>query len=166
MQQFNNSIELPASADTVIAAITSEDYIRFRYQESGIADFELDVQHDDADRFDYEVRRHIDVSGRVPKIAQRLVGDEMIVVQKQQWSRGGPDYKGLMLVQAEGLPGKIETDVSLHPVDNQRCRLSAEGRIQVNIRIIGNQLEKMMLGRAKESFSDSAQAIQDYLARR
>ena len=163
MKSFTHTLELPASADSVLASITSADYLNFRYKQGNVVNFELDITQNDAQGFEYNMRRDIDTTGQLPRMARKFVGDSIEVVQTQRWARDQAPYQGQITVNATGLPGTITTDTVLEAIDAEHCRIVATGHLEVRLPVVGGSLEKLLEGKISESIADSIDAIRTYV---
>ena len=165
MQKFKNSIDLPASAEDVVKLITTEEYLRFRYEDAKVRNFSLAVEQDDSKGFSYSLVREIDMAGKVPKMARKIVGDSMTVTQHQRWDRNAAPYPGTMTVEAQGLPGSISAATEVVAVSATTSRLVVNGEVRVSIPLVGGQLEKLLVSRIEESFFESGETVIEYIQR-
>lgn len=163
MQKFSNSIDIPASARDVVNLITTEDYLRFRYENDQVKNFSLTIDNDSSDAFSYSLIREIDVAGKVPKMARKIVGDSMSVTQRQQWDRGSEPFPGTMKVEAQGLPGSITATTQVVATSDDSSRLIVNGEVNVTIPLVGGQLEKLLVSRIEESFFQSGDSVREYV---
>lgn len=163
MQSFKRSSALPASAQDVIAAISSEDYLVYRYDEAGIQSFELDIIEDSAERFESLVRRKASTD-RLPGFARKITGDSVTLVQKQFWNRNQTPFLGELMMELEGLPGHILTRLELHDDGDGASTLHGHGEVVARIPLLGSRIEKLLVTRVGDGFERSAQAIREYLA--
>lgn len=164
MREFSQRHDLSACAEQVIAMITAEDYLRFRYEDPRLVDFSLDITRDDEQGFACRIERVVSPGKKVPAVAKRLLGNRFTVLQKNEWQRSGPPFLGKLSVSIPGMPGSIDSDLELAAVDAQRSQLASAGRIAVNIPIAGGQIERMLTGLAQETFSESVDKINEYIA--
>lgn len=165
MQKFSDACELSASVENVAAAIMSTEYLEYRYKTEGVAHFELSVMHDDDNEFSYRLRRSIALGNRVPRIVRNLVGENLIMIQEGQWQRDGDDYVGHFHLAEERFSGGVDIEVRLEAEDPDICKLSFQGQLQVNVPLVGKQLEKLMVDTVSTNFADSIEAIEEYLER-
>lgn len=165
MQKFKNSIDLPAAAAEVVKLITTEDYLRFRYEDHQVKNFSLTIEQDDSTAFSYSLLREIDMAGKVPKMARKIVGDSMTVTQQQRWDRSSEPYPGTMTVEAQGLPGSISAATEVVAVSDNSSRLVVNGEVNVSIPLVGGQLEKLLVSRIEESFFQSGETVIEYIQR-
>ena len=163
MQKFSNSIDIPAPAAEVVALITTEKYLRFRYEDDNVRDFSLSITEDTVDIFSYSLTREVDIAGKVPKVAKKLVGDSLTVIQQQSWRKDSVTYPGEMTVEAKGLPGKITAVTHVVSVDGDNCKLIVNGQVHVSIPLVGSQLEKVLVGRIEESFFQSGDTVRAFV---
>lgn len=166
MRKFNQSHQLLASAQRVIDLITSEDYLRYRYEDPQLMGFKLDISRDDEQAFACSIERVVDPGDKLPGVARRLVGDRFSVVQTTDWSRQGPPFKGTMKVTIPGMPGSITNNLLLSEVDDQCSCIETHGNIEVRIPLAGGQIERMLGGVAEETFAVSMRTINEYIARK
>lgn len=162
MKRFTHSTELPAAAADVVATVSTEAYLRYRYEDASLDEFRLDVLQDDADAFECRVTR----SGRparLPAFAAKMLGERATLVQTTRWERAGEPYRGEVALWLEGLPGRISGTLTLSDSGPDRSRLAADGRIEVDIPLLGRRIEALLVERAEEGFAASAEAIARYI---
>ena len=164
MQQFESDCELPQSAAEVLAAIATEQYLRYRYDEDGIENFVLEIRSDTRQRFESFVSRSLKTD-RLPAVARKIAGDSMTLLQNQHWDRSTTPYRGELRMQLEGLPGHIVTRLQLIDNGDGTSTLRGQGEVLAKIPLLGKQIEKMMIGKVGEGFERSADAIREYLQR-
>ncbi len=164
MQSFTHAQILPAPAAEVIGHITSEDYLLFRYKDPLQLGFSLDVLADDASEHSVRIVRVYGVE-KIPRMARKLIGDRVELIQTQRWERGGPVYQGQMRLEVAGVPGHIEGSMQLSDHQDAQSQIRAEGGIDVRVPLIGRQIEKMLIERAEEGFASSMDSIQKWLER-
>ena len=165
MQSFNDSITIAAPASRVVELITTETYLRLRYEEPQVQSFDLDITEDSDSAFAYQLRRNIATGDKVPRMARKIVGDTIKVVQTQRWDRVTPPFNAEMTVEAEGLPGAIGARTQLIDIDGNSCRLEVTGSVTVDIPLVGGQLEKLLAGKISDSLNQSSEAIRDYVVK-
>lgn len=163
MQRFERDSSIPASADEVIAAISTEEYLVYRYDEAGIESFELDIREDSDERFESHVRRKASTH-KLPSFARKIAGDSVTLLQNQFWNRDQRPYTGELRLELEGLPGHILTRLQLVDNGDGSSTLRGQGEVEARIPLLGGRIEKMMVGKVSEGFERSAQAIREYLA--
>ncbi len=164
MQAFNHDCVLPATAAKVLAAIASEDYLRFRYADEDGHELHIQVEQDDAQAFVCVLTRS-GSSEKLPGFARKLVGERLTMIQHQRWDRDTTPYRGHLRVQLEGLPGHVHTELRLSDNADGTATLAAHGELEARIPLLGRQIEKMLIGRAQETFRKSTQAIREYVQR-
>lgn len=165
MKRFTHSRVLDAPPDSVIELITTEAHLRRRYESDALLAFELEILRDDDERFESRLRREFDPGNRIPRPARRLVGESISVVQENAWARVGPPYHGSSHVTVPGVSGHISADLRLEPDTGGKTRMTADGRVEVRVPVIGGQIERMLLGLARDSFVDSTEAINEAVGR-
>lgn len=165
MQSFNHAQILSASAAEVIGHITAEDYLLFRYRDPRQLDFSLDVLSDDDDRHAVRVVR-VYSTDEVPRMARKLLGRQLELVQTQSWDRRGPEYSGTMKLEVSGVPGHIEGDLLLADHDDARSQMRAVGGVDVRVPLLGRQIEKLLVDRAEEGFAKSMESIEKWLEKK
>ncbi len=166
MQKFSDRCELAASVQEVATAIMSTDYLEYRYKTEGVAHFELNVTRDDENAFGYRLRRSIALGRKVPRIVKNLVGDNLMMIQEGAWEREGDSYVGHFHLAEERFSGGVDIEVRLEAEAPDICLLSFTGQLQVNVPLVGRQLEKLMVDKVSDSFTDSIEAIEGYLEAR
>ena len=164
MQRFERDSLIPAPAHIVVAAISTEDYLVYRYDEAGIRSFELDIREDNELRFESHVRRQASTD-KLPGFARKLTGDTVTLIQHQFWDRQTQPYAGELRMELEGLPGHIVTRLTLSDNGDGSSTLFGQGEVEARIPLLGGRIEKMMVGKVGEGFERSAEAIREYLAK-
>lgn len=164
MQSFQHAQILPASAADVLQHITSEDYLLFRYRDPTQLDFALEQLQNDDEVHEVRIVR-IYGTDKVPRMARRIVGSRLELVQTQSWNRSGPAFSGRMRLEVSGVPGHIEGTLNLDDHVDGQSQMSAQGGIDVRVPLIGRQIEKMLVDRAEEGFATSMNSIQRWLAK-
>lgn len=162
MQRFERNSTLPAPADAVIAAIASETYLHYRYDEAGVEHYEIEIREDSPTRFESRVVRHAGTD-RVPSFARKFTGDRVTIVQTQFWDRSATPYTGELQLELQGLPGHILTRLSLRDNGDGTSTLQGHGEVEARIPLVGKRIEKMLLDKVGDGFEHSAQKIRDYL---
>ena len=162
MQRFERESRLPAPASEVIAAISCEEYLIYRYNESGIQSFELDIREDSPQRFESHVTRKAGTE-KLPGFARKITGETVTLIQHQFWNRLEQPYTGELRMQLEGLPGHILTRLSLSDHADGGSTLYGDGEVEAGIPLLGKRIEKLIVGKVAEGFERSAQAIREYL---
>jgi hypothetical protein len=162
MQSFEHSTLLPAPARIVIEQVTSEPYLLYRYKEPKQLDFSLDILRNDDGHHEVRIVR-VYSTEQVPRMARKLLGQQLELIQTQHWSRSGPTFNGGMRMEVAGVPGFIEGQMSLTDHAAEQSRMQAQGNVKVKVPIIGGQIEKLLLDRAEEGFSKSMDSIAEWL---
>jgi hypothetical protein len=162
MQRFEQSCVLPADAATVIAAISTEAYLRYRYADVSLHEFRIEISQDDASGFACVVTRR-GSTAKLPGMVRKLAGDSLTMTQSQDWDRKTHPYQGRLNMALEGIPGHINTRMSLVDNGDGSSTLQVRGEMEARIPLFGGQIEKMLLSRVEEAFDNSAQAIRAYI---
>lgn len=164
MKRFTQSRVLHGTPDEVLSLVTSETYLQRRYNDEQLLDFGLEIADDDTEHFTATIRRVVDTKGRVPGPARRLVGDSITVEQTNAWQCNGPPYHGATKATVPGVPGSIEADLRLEAVDDDKTLMTADGRVNVNVPLIGGQLAGFLVGVAENTFVKSMDTIEQVIA--
>ncbi len=162
MQRFERSSLLPAPADAVISAISSEDYLHYRYDEAGVEHYEIEIRENSPTRFESRVVRHAGTD-RIPSFARKFTGDRVIIVQSQFWDRSREPYSGELHLELHGLPGHILTRLKLVDNGDGTSTLQGRGEVEARIPLVGKRIEKMLIDKVGDGFDHSAEKIRDYL---
>ncbi len=164
MQNFTHAQILPAPAAEVMRHITSEDYLLFRYKDPLQLDFSLDILQDDEQQHAVRIVRVYGVE-KIPRMARKLIGNQIELIQTQSWDRNGPQFNGQMRLEVAGVPGHIEGTMHLTDHREDKSQIRAEGGIDVRVPLLGRQIEKMLVERAEEGFASSMESILKWLER-
>ena len=165
MQSFRHAQILPAPAATVLEHITSEDYLLFRYKEPTQLGFEMQILTDTPEEHAVRIVR-VYGTDKVPRMARKMLGDQLELIQTQRWNRQGPQYQGELRLEVAGVPGHIEGTMGLADHTEVSSQMQAEGGVEVRVPLLGRQIEKLLVERAEEGFAKSMQSIQDWLERK
>ncbi len=162
MQNFHNRCTLPASTSQVIAAITTEEYLLYRYEDPDLHHLHIEISQNDAQGFACCVTRS-GSTHKLPGFVRSVLGDAITMVQSQTWQGRESPVHGTLRIHLEGLPGQVEFELKLSDVDERTSVLEAEGQVEVRIPLLGGRLEKLLLSKASEAFEKSMEAIRAYV---
>jgi hypothetical protein len=101
-------------------------------------------------------------SDDIPAFAQKLVGDRIRLLQREQWS--GPTEASLE-VAIPGKPGELNGAISLTE-DGDSVRETISGELVVRIPLLGAKLEKLISDLLHEALEVEQQVGRDWLADR
>lgn len=162
MQSFRHSCTLPAPASQVIAAITTHEYLMYRYEEPDLHHLHIEISQNNEEGFACTVSRS-GSTHRLPAFARKLTGDAITMIQDQAWTGRESPVQGHLHIHLEGLPGHVHVDLVLRDEGENQSVLEAKGQVVAKIPLLGGRIEKMLVGHAEEAFSKSAEAIRRYV---
>jgi hypothetical protein len=96
----------------------------------------------------------------LPSYATRLVGPEINIVQREEWTSA--EYADLH-VTIPGKPGKMVGSISLVE-DGGTTTETVAGDIMVNIPLVGGKIEKLIADMLRKALRAEEQVARDYLA--
>lgn len=166
MQRFSAAQTLPADLETTFKLITTEDYFIEKYKAMQAVNVAIDVLEDTDTVFRVAVERDISLGDSVPGFARKMVGESMRIQQQVAWHKNGEvprkgDFTGKLL----GKDGGVSAELFLEP-DGDQCVMRIEGKINVNVPLVGGKIEKLMVERSADAFSYDLQASADYIAQK
>lgn len=97
----------------------------------------------------------------LPSFATKLVGSEINIVQREEWSSA--EYADLH-VTIPGKPGQMVGSISLVE-DGGTTTETVEGEISVNIPLVGGKLEKLIAEMLRKALRAEEKVARDYLSR-
>ena len=96
----------------------------------------------------------------LPSFATKLVGSEINIVQREEWSSA--EYADLH-VTIPGKPGQLVGSISLVE-DGGTTTETVEGEITVNIPLVGGKLEKLIADMLRKALRAEENVARGYLA--
>ena len=162
MQSFEHRTTLPAPTADVIAAITTREYLLFRYEDPELHHLHIEISQNDEEGFACTVSRS-GSTDKLPGFVRKVAGEHLTLIQDQSWNGRQAPVDGHLHIHLEGLPGHVHVDLKLDDVGNGQSEMQAHGQVVAKIPLLGGRIEKMLVGRAEEAFAKSAEAISEYL---
>jgi hypothetical protein len=97
----------------------------------------------------------------LPSFATRLVGSEINIVQREEWSSA--EYADLHLT-IPGKPGRLVGSISLVEAGGTTTE-TLDAEITVTIPLIGGKLEKLIADMLRKALREEERVARDYLSR-
>jgi len=99
-------------------------------------------------------------SAGIPGFARKFVGDEIHIVQKEEWS--GPTDAALD-VAIPGKPGHMKGTVTLR-ADGDGTLQTVSGELKVNIPVVGGKIERLIADLLEEALEKERQVGASWLS--
>lgn len=97
---------------------------------------------------------------RIPAFAKRFVGDEIDIVQREEWS--GPDAAALH-VTIPGKPGHMDGTITLVETDGTTVE-TVDVEIKVNLPLVGGKIEDLVSDLLRKALVAEERVGHDYLS--
>jgi hypothetical protein len=97
----------------------------------------------------------------LPTFATKLVGSEVTIVQREEWSSA--EYADLH-VTIPGKPGQMVGSISLVE-DGGTTTETVEGEITVHLPLVGGKVEKLIADMLRKALRAEEEVARDYLSR-
>jgi HSP20 family molecular chaperone IbpA len=138
---FSGSETYEADSATVFAMFCDDDATRARYESAGHRDAEIVEHRQEGDDLLIRSRRVVTVD--LPGFAKKVLSPTNTMLQTDRW---GPETAGVREgtfdVDVEGAPVKISGTMRLEATDDDRCRHSVHGTVEVKIPLLGGRIAK------------------------
>lgn len=136
--KFQHELRYDASPDEVYAMLADPAFREQVCEAQHVT--ECTVEIDEADgSMSVRVDQHRPSDG-IPGFAKKFVGDEIHIVQNEEWS-STTDAK--LDVGIPGKPGQMKGTVTLRP-DGDGTVETVAGELKVNIPMVGGKIEKLI----------------------
>jgi hypothetical protein len=126
------------------------------YQRVLSADVEIDRSGDAMT----VVIEQVQPAAGIPSFAQRLVGDEIRIVQRESWS--APDTAELHVI-IPGKPGHMDGTISLVEADGTTTE-TVDVEIRVNLPLVGGKIEGLVSDLLRKALVAEERVGHDYLS--
>jgi len=137
------------NSETVFAVFTRKDFIEQKYASVGATNLQFIDYGEKEGTFVIHTTR--DISADLPGFAKKFLNPTTTIVQKEVWTlTDDPTKKGVVEVQAKGLPMQMTGDIILKPTnDGSENILNYE--IKVNIPLVGGKLASFLDGEGRKT---------------
>lgn len=158
--RFHHEMHYDASPDEVYAMVSQEEF-RERVCEAGDS-----VRHEvrierNGDSMTVEVDQVQPAEG-IPSFARKLVGDEIDVLQREEWT--GP-ADATLEVTIPGKPGHLRGTITIRESDGGSVE-TVDAEIKVNIPMVGGKLERLISDLLESALRSEHQVGKAWLAER
>jgi len=129
-------------SETVFGVFIQKDFIEQKYASVGAVNLTF-IEYGEKDgTFIIHTKR--DIHAEIPGFAKKFLNPTTTIIQKEVWTlTNEPIKKGVVEVQAKGLPMQMAGDIILQPTNNgSENILSYE--IKVNIPFVGGKLASFL----------------------
>ncbi len=158
--KFSFSMSYDAAPDAVYAMLSEPE---FREQVCAAAGSKR--HHAEIERTAGGMRVSVDQvlpSHGIPSFATKIVGDEIHILQKEEWT--GPEGADLD-VTIPGKPGHVRGTITLAPNGTGTVE-TVTGEVKVNVPLVGGKLEKLIEGVLESALRNEEKVGQTWLERR
>ena len=149
--------------ETLFKAFTDPEYHLDKYKYTGAKDVEVLECGQDGDIFRIRTRRTENID--VPKVATRILSDEVVILQKDEWVVAeGKEIVGSYELTIEGTPMATHGEMLIRPHGNG-SELEITILAIVKIPVIGKKLAKFLVNDIKKSLALEYEFEMEYLQR-
>jgi hypothetical protein len=152
---IEHDASFPHPPDTVVGALTDDDFLHARLAELGGKDAAL-VSHD-GDRI--QLRQGVPVEF-LPSVVRRFTGDDLVLDRTEDWHGHGADVQ----VDVRGLPGSITGKQEIVP-DGEGSRLEVRAQTSVPVPMVGGKIEGAVADQVSELLRWETEFLTRWLAR-
>ncbi|MEY4312287.1 MAG: hypothetical protein RLZZ571_1057 [Actinomycetota bacterium] len=152
-------ILLPAAPEKVFAILTSSDYLSEKVLHSIKGTFE---KSGNSPEFRIQITRTID--GELPEMVRKFVGDELTVVEFQNWSEiSRENFLAQFELKVNNAPVEIKGTISLS--GTQSTQVSIKAKVKVNVPIFGAMAEPQVVLKLKSVLLDEENLCRQWIAK-
>lgn len=105
--------------------------------------------------------RQTQVARKIPPMAQKLIGEHVEIVQREQWSS---ERDGTFEMEIPGKPGHLRGTVTLGE-QGEGCVQTFEGDLRITIPLVGGKLEKLVGDLLKKALTAEQEVGVSWLGR-
>jgi hypothetical protein len=136
-------------SETVFSVFTRKDFIEQKYASVGAENLNFIEYGEKEGTFIIHTTR--DISANIPGFAKKFLNPTTTIIQKEVWTlTDDPTKKGVVEVQAKGLPMQMKGDIILQPTnDGSENVLTYE--IKVSIPLVGGKLASFLDGEGRKT---------------
>ncbi len=156
--------EFETSPEAVFAVIRTEDFQQAKCRATSAGKFTVDLT-EDGDRTVIRSQRHLPSDG-LPEAARSFVGEELTVVETQDWGPADPDGTRVCRVDLHvtGAPLTFRGEAVLAPGGRGTLE-TLEGDLKANVPFIGGRIEKAAADPILAAITLEAETLREFLAR-
>lgn len=150
---------LPAAPERVFAVLTGSDYLSDKVSNSLKGTFEKSGNSPD---FQIHITRTIE--GELPDMVRKFVGDELTVVEIQNWSEHSKEnYLAAFELKINNAPVEIKGTISL--TGSQNTQVSIKAKVKVNVPIFGAMAEPQVVQKLNTVLQDEEKLCSNWIAK-
>ncbi len=156
--------EFETSPEAVFAVIRDEEFQHAKCHATSTGKFSVDIT-ENGDRTVVRSRRHLPSDG-LPDAARSFVGDELTVIETQDWGPADDDGTRVCRVDLHvtGAPLTFRGEAVLAP-GGQGTIESLDGELKANVPFIGGRIEKAAADPILAAITLEATTLREFLAR-
>jgi hypothetical protein len=157
------TVTYPYSFDSekVFGVFTRKDFIEQKYASVGAVNLEF-IEYGEKDgTFIIHTKR--DIIADIPGFAKKFLSPTTTIIQKEVWTlTDDPTKKGVVEVQAKGLPMQMKGNILLQPTNNGSENVLIY-EIKVNIPLVGGKLASFLDGEGRKTGDKEYEFALDFL---
>lgn len=156
---LNYEFMLPAAPEKVFSMLTSNAYLSDKVSHAITGTFE---KSGDFPFFQIQITRSID--GELPDMVQKFVGDELTVVENQNWSElSKENFLANFELKINNAPVEIKGTISL--TGAQHTQVSIKAKVKVSVPIFGAIAEPQVVLKLKAVLQDEENLCNRWIAK-
>jgi hypothetical protein len=150
---------LPAAPKKVFAMLTGSDYLSDKVSHSVKGAFE---KSGNSPNFQIHITRTID--GELPDMVRKFVGDELKVVEIQNWSElSQEDFLAQFELKINSAPVEIKGTIAL--TGAQSTQVLIKVKVKVNVPIFGTMTEPQVVAKLKSVLQDEEKLCSQWIVK-
>ena len=150
---------LPAAPEEVFAFLTDSDYLSDKVSHSIKGAFE---KSGTSPKFRIQITRTIE--GELPEMVRKFVGDELTVVEIQNWSEPSKEnFLAQFELKINNAPVEIKGSISLTGAQSTQVLINA--KVKVNVPIFGAMAEPQVVQKLKSVLQDEEKLCSKWIAK-
>lgn len=160
-ERFEYTIKLNGSPDAVLLMLQSEAYLNSRVSDSDSGSASIEIM----DQSFTTISRLTDSLKMAPSIVRKAIGSEINWTETQNWPKtldAEGTVCGDIVINVEGKPIKLTARAVLAPTSTG-AEIALSGKLEVQMRLVGNQIEKLINGFAEDVFKGYDKGIREWL---
>ncbi len=160
-ERFEYMIKLNGRPDAVLLMLQSQAYLNSRVSDSDSGSASIEIMDQ---RFTTTLRL-TDSLKKAPSIIRKAIGSEIDWTETQNWPKtldGDGTAAGEIAINVEGKPAKLTALASLTSTSTG-AQIAISGELKVEMRVVGNQIEKLIKSFVEDAFNDIEKGMNDWL---
>lgn len=156
--RITRSNDFDQDVETLFEPFTLASEIDRKYRSMGARNIEVLEIKTDGDVLRVRTRREI--PAEVPRLLQRFLGEWNTLVQTEEWRTEGDRREGTVKVEIEGVPAKVDGEVSMRPHDGGSV-VDMDFRVRSGIPLLGKKLAEFVAGITAELLAKEADFLRE-----